>query len=247
MRDRRKSIEGGRSRGFTLVEILTVIAIVTILAAVGGVAVSKVRSAAHRTQCAANMRQIAVAMLTYAGEHRGQLPVPIDTSATELDGRTWDAAIRPYFDVKLTATGKTLSPTPTLWCASDPRPLIVDAPANNWARSYSVPRYPGSTSWVNGLGVFGTVDGVYTSRRLAEIGSPPKALLLVELSTNTAGAITNNYQFKGGYAITDYGGAGSAGKIDGSYYHGSLMNYAFADGHVESLPPSKITLANFKM
>ncbi|HEY9248329.1 MAG TPA: prepilin-type N-terminal cleavage/methylation domain-containing protein [Rariglobus sp.] len=239
---------GGRGgRAFTLVELLAVIAILGVVGGLMIVAVSRVRAAAHRGACAENMRQIALGMLTYAGENRGKLPEPIDTSATEAAGRTWDAKIRPYIDVKVGATGQTLSPTPVLRCETDPRPLIVDGTAKNWARSYALPRYPGTASWSNNLGVFGTLDGVYTSRRLAEIGTPPKALVLVELSTNTNGAITTNYQFKGAQAVTDYGGGGSAGKIDGSYYHGDVMNYAFADGHVESLPPGKITIAHFRM
>ncbi len=234
------------TKAFTLIELLSVIAIVAVLMALSFVVVGKVGSIRQRTTCANNMRQIALAMLTYAGDHKGKLPEPVDLSATDAAGKTWDAKIRPYLDVVINDAGVALSPAPTLRCETDPRPLIVDAPAKQWARSYVVPRYPGASSWSSGLGVFGTDNGVYTSRRLPEIGSPAKALLLIELSTTNTGAEIPNYQYKSAYAVVDYAG-GTASKIDGSYYHGNCMNYVFADGHVESLPPSAINASNFKM
>ncbi|MFA6960478.1 MAG: DUF1559 domain-containing protein [Opitutaceae bacterium] len=231
---------------FTLIELLAVIAIVAVLVALSFVVVGKVGSIRQRTTCANNMRQIALAMLTYAGEHKGKLPEPVDLSATEATGKTWDAKIRPYLDVAINDAGVAMSPVATLRCETDPRPLIVDSAAKQWARSYVVPRYPGASSWSSGLGVFGTDNGVYTSRRMSEIGSPPKALLLIELSTTNTGSEIPNYQYKSAYAVVDYTG-GTASKIDGSYYHGNSMNYAFADGHVESLPPTAINVSNFKM
>lgn len=65
-------------RGFTLIELLTVIAIVGVLAAIIIPVVGKVRDNARTSQCLSNVRQIAMANLLYAAEHKGQLVVHLN-------------------------------------------------------------------------------------------------------------------------------------------------------------------------
>lgn len=62
--------------GFTLVELLVVVSIIAILAAMLLPAIRLVRGAAQTAACAGNLRQIGIGILTYAEEHDGVL-VPL--------------------------------------------------------------------------------------------------------------------------------------------------------------------------
>ena len=65
-------------KGFTLVELLVVIAIVALLVVILLPALTSVREAARRTQCANNHRQVALGVLAYTSAHRDRLPGMFD-------------------------------------------------------------------------------------------------------------------------------------------------------------------------
>jgi prepilin-type N-terminal cleavage/methylation domain-containing protein/prepilin-type processing-associated H-X9-DG protein len=61
-------------RGFTLIELLVVIAIVSVLAAMLLPALTSGKAAGRRAACLSNLRQIGIAIHTYALDYDGRIP-----------------------------------------------------------------------------------------------------------------------------------------------------------------------------
>lgn len=85
-------------RAFTLIELLTVIAIIGILAAIIIPTVGAVRASAKTSGCASNLRQIGMAMALYANENGGRLP-KVHNRDGLTPSTTWMQKIAPYVSV----------------------------------------------------------------------------------------------------------------------------------------------------
>jgi len=70
-------------RGFTFIELVTVWAIICILAAILFPVFGKAREKARQTSCLNNLINVGVALRMYAADHWGQLP-PTDNDLTPL-------------------------------------------------------------------------------------------------------------------------------------------------------------------
>ena len=69
-------------RGFTLVELMVVIGIVSLLISILLPALTRARQTARDVQCLSNLHQLGVAFQIYANQNEGWWPKPCGTAAT---------------------------------------------------------------------------------------------------------------------------------------------------------------------
>src|SRR5436305_1849645 len=81
-------------RGFTMVELAVVVAIVAVMTAALVPAVLKAREAAARNECRNNLKQLGIAVHMYLDTDQGRFP----PSAPYGNGPSWAAYLLPYLE-----------------------------------------------------------------------------------------------------------------------------------------------------
>lgn len=121
-----------RRWGFTLVELLVVIAIIAILIALLLPAVQSARESARRTQCSSNMHNVSLAAFRFETEHRRYVG-HVETQVVQglPMGRPWVYALLPYMEQEALYKSHQNHLGPGLDLTQDlPRLEIVLCPSN---------------------------------------------------------------------------------------------------------------------
>jgi len=213
LRRRRLNLPRTRRPGdaaFTLIELLVVIAIIAILAAILVPAVQQALDMARRIFCLSNLRQMQLAHLGYANDHRGEMP----GSMTGMTGRDWAIFVPGARSYGQRVEGLKKG---TLW------PYVENADA------YQCPAHPfpeyerhfSINNYLNGE----NIANYPLARNIEEVTQPIRAFSFIEEPDPRRG-------LQGSW-ITDLNSA-SIWIDPVGYWHLDGCNLAFADGHAES-------------
>lgn len=232
----------GSSRGYSLVELALVVALLALLAALLMPLLKQCRSQANKTKCMSNMRQLGKAFQSYVQDWGGRWPCP---GGLRGDRSYWAQSgyggIAPYV--------QSYGGLKTIWCC----PELTEWYGIYPPRSYSMNSYmrdPVDWEWIDACGY---ILGIKITAGVLDnmILVPNRTILLYEGIPETS--ITYVVGGKGEY-IDHIDRCGNWTQVKGWFksnapklhslgstkpWHGRCNNYIYCDGHAASFPPHK--------
>lgn len=221
------------NRAFTLIELLTVIAIIGILASILIPTVAKVRDSAKAAVCISNLRQVGLAAMGYALENDEHLP-----DAGNGNDPAWARSLAEYID---------LPPIDTASIFVCPGSTIPVEPADTMA---------------NVVLTYGMHGGLMPRGEqavsLAQISNPSTIILAADMcqDPNNSGWSPNSIENPPVFVSQSGGRGGGAPDLDAfistavdedtgnhawmRYRHGNKVNVVKADGSTESFAKGTI-------
>ncbi|MGO8670065.1 MAG: DUF1559 domain-containing protein [Capsulimonadaceae bacterium] len=152
---------------FTLIELLVVIAIIAILSAILLPAFAVAKEDAHQTQCASNMRQIALGIVMYAQDYDGVLPITMDIKSNDSTvAHMWFTGLAPYvrdYQVFYCPSDPDRKSDPSIWGSYEMNGMLTagSRPMDLAARpSETILMAERAANWKN---LPGNNEAVYTS------------------------------------------------------------------------------------
>lgn len=193
-------------RMFTLIELLLVITIIAIMAAMLLPALQKSRGMAKRLSCAGNLKQLGAASYLYMSD-----------SADYLPGGGWKRELRPYIANSYPLSTANWRKVPLLHCPSSPDDFCV-------------------TYWYNGTAwgsytayKFLAYPDYDRHRKIMEVHSPASKIVFED-----GGFMADPYypNLAGWYCYEDASGTGSLANMCVVNMHSGGSNFLFSDAHV---------------
>lgn len=207
--------------GFTLVELLTVIAIIGVLAAIMIPLGAKGLQASRASQCISGLRQIHAAIQLHANDHQGHYPGPVWTNQeyryNQYTRGQLSKILAPYLPAS-TTDGVQFSNEAfrcSAWAASDATSagsLVLNI--NPWSsdlRPFGQSRNPDE-------------DSIAPARFMALSAHPLSRTWMLTDQDNPV--------------MMELGWASSPTRAQNTI-HGNTRNVLFYDGHVQKIPTSK--------
>ena len=209
-----------KRRGFTLVELLVVVAIIVLLMAILLPAVQQVRETARRTSCLNNLHQFGIAMCQFTDIHGGHFPWTYHAGNTQ----SWVDTLAPFVE----------NVDEMRLCPGDPmgEARVQPDAAGNMGTSYVINEYV----------AYQTTDG-YSVLNINKIQDSDTLIILFE-GANTGRQATDDHVHTSTWyapvAITRNQYWNTILAEINPAQHTDCANYLFADGHAD-----KVTMETF--
>ena len=206
------------TRVFTLIELLIVIAIISILAAMLMPALSKARKKAQSTVCVNKIKQIGLGMMNYVDANNDYYPPLMGTSGYKwnrylVNTKIFDASNWPSSDSGIIPSDKSVFLCPTDFSTDSDKIFYFGGYWGSYGVNYRIM----------------TMANPYTTK-ITKVKKPSKTALMTESVTNASDQ--NSILF----GKTDYSDIVQSGR----YKHDGIMNLLFVDSHIQGLNRNNI-------
>lgn len=233
----------GRS-GFTLVELLIVIAIIAVLMSILFPVLHRVRQQTLRVACAGNMHQWAIALQSYAVNNKGSFPFDLDGEDASWIGATMQQFATEYIGQDLNGLLTDKIPNGegdhVMYCptqqwhryvrdnwAGAPLTLATNAPAYNNSGPgeqelvgyFYLPYRNADPAGPNGANNYSVAGNAWVAKKKFYANDAPNAPILTDMLQ------TSNFNWGG---VVPY-----SSHCEGSTNIPAGGNFMFEDGHVE--------------
>ena len=219
-----------QSKGFTLVELLVVVAIIALLVSILLPSLGKAKEQARIVVCMSNLKGLGLGVTMYATQNDDWYPAGASAGADEY---TWDTILQPYYEsYGLLACPSDKAERPWVFYWGNDQYGPPDYP--RYARSYAINR---AVSWMGPSSVPGYENYTAELSKTSEVPNPGETIFLGEMWYSTYWGSTpmpGQYGAYQGAAVFIGSGTGRFATID-VHRNEDMANHYFCDGHVSSI------------
>src|SRR5688500_15654585 len=222
-----------RRCAFTLLELLLAVVIIAVLAGLVVAAVQKATQTGHATACASNLRQLALANLTFAAEHEGQYVQAHERTNTVR----WHGVRKS--DGSFDGTRGPLAPYLGAEARVKRCPTFADALSGVDSFENSTGGYGYNAAYIGG-----TPANTFAAERIVNVPHPARTVMFADTAFARTRGI-QEYAYCEPYQWTD-----AIGRLRGPlvpsvhFRHHGRANVAWCDGHVTAELPAELGKTN---